>query len=116
MDQTKAMVKLACKALEEKKAENVKVIEIGKISTLADYFIIANGNSTPQIDAMVDEVTEELAKNDFHPISTEGKNTAGWILMDYQDVIIHIFSKQDRLFYDLERMWKDGTVVDPATL
>lgn len=116
MSKAKEIVKIACKALDDKKAEDIKVIEIGKVSVLADYFIIANGTNSSQVDAMVDQVTEELAKVKIHPARVEGVHSSGWILMDFQDVVIHIFSREDRLFYDLERIWKDGTVVDPATL
>lgn len=116
MTNAKEIVKLACKALDDKKAEDIKVIEIGKLSVLADYFVIANGTNSSQVEAMVDQVTEELAKVKIHPARVEGVRSSGWILMDYQDVVIHIFSREDRLFYDLERIWKDGKVIDPEEL
>lgn len=107
-EESKLMAKLAYKALEDKKSEDIKVIEIGTISILADYFIIANGNSSSQVDAMVDAVQEELAKAGFEPKRVEGVRSSGWILLDYGDIVVHIFSKEDRLFYDLERIWRDG--------
>ena len=107
-DESKLMAKLAYKALEDKKAEDIKVIEIGSISILADYFVIANGNSSSQVEAMVDAVEEELAKNGFEPKRVEGVRSSGWVLLDYGDIVVHIFSKEDRLFYDLERIWRDG--------
>ncbi|MDE7212525.1 MAG: ribosome silencing factor [Lachnospiraceae bacterium] len=107
-DESKLMAKLAYKALEDKKAEDIKVIEISTISILADYFIIANGNSSSQVEAMVDAVEDGLAQNGFEPKRVEGVRSSGWVLMDYGDIVVHIFSKEDRLFYDLERIWRDG--------
>ena len=116
MDRAKLIVKTAVRALHDKKAEDVKVIEIGKISTVADYFIIANGTNTPQVEALVDNVTEELLKEKIHAERVEGVRSSGWILMDYNDVVIHVFSKEDRLFYDLERIWRDGKEVNAEEL
>lgn len=116
MDSSKEMVKLAFHALEEKKAEDIKIIEIGDISVIADYFIIAHGNSSSQVDAMIDAVEEELGKSKYYPKRIEGIKNSGWILMDYGDVVVHIFSKEDRLFYDLERIWRDGKEVNGTEL
>jgi len=96
------------KALEDKKAEDVKVIDIREISPIADFFIIADGMNQNQIQAMRDAVDEALYKADLKVRQVEGNQSSTWILMDYNDIIIHIFSKEDRLFYDLERIWKDG--------
>lgn len=116
MNQAKEMVRLAYKALEEKKSEDIKIIEIGKISVIADYFIIANGTNSSQVDAMVDSVSQELGKAGFEAKRIEGVRNSGWVLMDYGDVVVHVFSKEDRLFYDLERIWRDGKVVDANEL
>lgn len=116
MDTAKEMVRLAYKALEDKKAEDIKVIEIGNISIIADYFIIANGTNSSQVDAMVGSVSEQLGRAGFEPKRVEGLRDSGWVLMDYGDVVVHVFSKEDRLFYDLERIWRDGKVVDGANL
>ncbi len=110
------IVKIAYKALDDKKAEDIKIIDIGDISVIADYFVIANGTNSSQVEAMVDQVTDELAKQDIHPARVEGIRSSGWILMDFNDVVIHIFSKEDRLFYDLERIWRDGKIVEPESL
>lgn len=115
-DEPKRMAGLACRALEEKKAEDIRVIGIGNVSVLADYFVIANGNSPLQVEAMVDSVQEELAKEGFEPKRVEGVHSSGWVLMDYGDIVVHIFSKEDRLFYDLERIWRDGVFVDVKEL
>lgn len=116
MNQAKEMVRLAYKALEEKKSEDIKVIEIGQISVIADYFMIANGTNPSQVEAMVGAVSEELSKAGYEPKRVEGVRNSGWILMDYGDVVVHIFNKEDRLFYDLERIWRDGKEVDPSQL
>ena len=106
---SKTMVKCVVKALEEKKGEDIQVIRVGEVSVIADYFIIANGNSEPQVQALVDSVGQELARENVHPRQIEGIRNKSWILMDYGDVVIHVFSREDREFYDLERVWKDGT-------
>ena len=100
--------KIAVKALKDKKAEDVKIIDIREISPIADFFIIADGMNQNQIQAMRDAVDEALYKADLKVRQVEGNQSSTWILMDYNDIIIHIFSKEDRLFYDLERIWKDG--------
>ena len=110
------MVKLACHALAEKKAEDVRVIDIRDISVIADYFVIASANNTNQMQAFVDAVDEELYKAGYTECSKEGNQKSSWVLMDYKDIIVHLFSKEDRLFYDLERIWKDGKMIDPEDL
>ena len=111
MNRSDEIVKIAVKAMDDKKAEDIKVIRIGEVSSVADYFVIANGTNPSQVEAIVDAVDEELAKNDISALRTEGLRSSGWILMDYGDVVIHIFSKEDRLFYDLERIWRDGEII-----
>ncbi|MBQ9333838.1 MAG: ribosome silencing factor [Lachnospiraceae bacterium] len=111
-EQSREMAKIAIKCLEDKKAENIRVIDISTISVLGDYFLIANGNNRNQIQAMSDHVEETLGKAGFEPKQIEGYNTANWILMDYRDVIIHIFDPDNRSYYDLDRIWRDGTPVD----
>lgn len=108
----KELAKTAVKAIEEKKGENIKIIDIRKVSVLADYFIIADGTNASQVQAMADNVEETLAKAGCPCRQIEGYRTANWILMDYGDIIVHVFSKEDRLFYDLERIWRDGIMID----
>ena len=112
MSQSAEMVKIAAKALSEKKAEDVRIIDIREISTIADFFVIANGTNANQLAAMKDAVEETLYKSGHEPRQIEGNQHSTWILMDYNDIIVHIFSKEDRLFYDLERMWTDGKQID----
>ncbi|MCI5872301.1 MAG: ribosome silencing factor [Clostridiales bacterium] len=108
--------KVAVAALEDRKAEDVKVIDIREISPIADYFIIANGTNQNQIQAMRDACDEALYKAGLKVKQVEGNSNSTWILMDYGDIIVHIFSKEDRLFYDLERIWRDGKEVDVTEL
>ena len=116
MATSKELAKLACHALSEKKAEDVRVIDISEISVLADYFIIANGTNPNQIQAMVDAVDEELHKVGHGARQIEGNQHSSWVLMDFGDIIVHVFSKEDRLFYDLERIWRDGKIMEPDEL
>lgn len=113
---SKQIAKIAFDALEDKKGVNIKIIDISNISILADYFIIAGGTNENQVKALADNVEEELANVDVTPKQIEGYNNANWILMDYQDVIIHIFNEQDRLFFDLERIWSDGNEINGTDL
>ena len=106
--QSKEMAKLAYHALSEKKGEDIKIIDITGVSVLADYFIIATGNSDSQVNALVDNVEEELHKAGYPLKQREGRANSSWILLDFGDIIVHVFDKENRLFYDLERIWKDG--------
>ena len=106
MTDAKNMALLACEALEDKKASDIKVIDIEQITTLADYFIIASGSNRNQVQAMADNVDEVLGKAGYPCKQTEGYSSANWILLDYGDIVIHLFDEENRLFYDLERIWR----------
>ncbi len=112
----KDSLKLIADALADKKAENIKIIDISEVSTVADYFVITNGTNHSQIQALADNVDEKLGTAGIQPKNIEGYNTANWILMDYRDIIVHIFDKESRGFYDLERMWRDGKITDASEL
>ena len=116
MNISKEIAKISYKALDDKKAEDIKVIEIGDISVIADYFIIANGTNSSQVQALVDNVQQELTKHGYEPKRIEGVRSASWVLLDYGDVVVHIFSQEDRLFYDLERIWRDGKLISKEQL
>lgn len=113
---TKETALMAVNALEDKKAEDIRIIDISDISTIADYFIIADGSNRSQIQAMADNVSEVLVRAGVTLRQMEGYQNANWILMDFQDVIIHIFDRENRLFYDLERIWRDGVPTDKEAL
>ena len=108
MTQAAEMTKLAIEALEDKKAEDISIIDISEVSVLADYFLIASGNSKNQVQALIDNVEEKLGQAGIIPKNIEGYQTGNWVLMDYGDLIVHVFDRQNRLFYDLERIWRDG--------
>lgn len=112
MDKSREMTRLAIQALEDKKAEDIRIIDISQVSILADYFIIASGTNRSQIQAMTDNVSEVLGRFGTALRQVEGYDTANWILMDFGDIIVHIFDKENRLFYNLERIWQDGKQVE----
>ena len=105
-EESRKMAKLAVEALEDKKAEDIKVIDISNVSVIADYFIIAGGNNSSQIQALCDNVEEKLGRAGF-----PARQTANWVLLDFGDVIVHVFDKENRLLYDLERIWRDGVQI-----
>lgn len=111
-----SMVKIAYDALDEKLGQDIEILKIDEISVIADYLVIASGNNQNQIQAMTDLVEENLAKAGFNSKRIEGNKNSTWVLMDYGDVIIHVFSKEDRLFYDLERIWRDGKTISREDL
>jgi len=113
---SREIAKLAYESIDEKKGIDIKIIDISKISVIADYFIIAGGSNQRQIQTIADNVEEKLGKAGIVPKSIEGTQKSSWILMDYRDVIIHIFNQEDRLFYDLERIWADGSTIEAADL
>lgn len=112
MTTEKQMAQLVCRALDEKKGRDIKVIDIHDVSVIADYFVIASGSNPNQVQAMVDNVEEQLGRAGFEPKQVEGVRNSSWILMDYGDVIVHVFDEENRLFYDLERIWRDGKTLD----
>lgn len=116
MNNSQEMVRLAISALEDKKGNDIQVIDIREVSVIADYFIIASGSNANQVQTLSDNVDEVLGRAGYELRQTEGYASAAWILMDFNDVIVHIFSEEDRSFYDLERIWKDGKPVDINTL
>ena len=112
MNKELEMVRLACKAMDEKKALDIKVIDIHEVSVIADYFVIASASNQNQVQAMVDNADEMLDRAGYEAKQIEGTRNSSWVLMDYGDMIIHIFDEENRLFYDLERIWRDGKILD----
>ena len=112
----KELLKKVYQVLNDKKAEEITLLEIGQISPIADYFVIASGSNVNQLNAMKDAVDEVMYTNGLHARQIEGNSKSTWILMDYGDMIVHLFSKEDRLFYNLERIWKDGKEINPEEL
>lgn len=103
---------LTAKAISSKKGLDIKLIEIGDISSLSDYMVIATGTSSTHVKAIADEVEYQLDNAGISVSHIEGYRSNSWILLDYVDVIVHIFSDEARDFYDLERLWQDGKEID----
>lgn len=99
-------------SLDKHKAEDIRILHVTALTSLADYFIVASGTSTTQVKALSDYVDEELSKEGEEPLRVEGYAASNWILMDYGTVVVHIFQSETRTFYDLERLWKDASVMD----
>ncbi len=116
VEQSKKMARIAYHALADKKGEDIKIIDIEEISVLADYFLIASGSNESQIRAMVDNVEDELQKAGYSIKQREGYGTGRWVLLDFGDIIVHVFDRENRLFYDLERIWRDGKSIDIDSL
>ena len=107
--ETLDILKIINESALDKKAENVKVLDITGISIMADYMLIASGSNKNQIQAICDNILEAIHKNNIVQQSLEGYDSANWILIDAGDIIVHIFDRESRSFYDLERLYKDGT-------
>ncbi len=105
------IVKVACKALDDKKAMDLKAIEVTEITVLADYFVLATATSTTHVRALADEVEDALSKNGLEPHHIEGRTT-GWILLDYGSVVVNVMDAKNRDFYGLDHTWNDGKELD----
>ncbi|MBR7143113.1 MAG: ribosome silencing factor [Clostridia bacterium] len=111
------LAKRAVQILDSKKAEDIRLIEIGDLTVLADYFVIANGTSTTQVRALADEIAFRIhEETGVSPLRTEGYDGSNWILIDYGYVVIHVFYRETREFYNLEKLWADGRQVDVSDL
>ena len=109
-------VKAAYKALEDKLGNDINVLDIREISIISDYFVIAGGNSPSHLKAMADAVEEALYKAGFRLNHSEGFQTKTWILLDFGDIVVHLFNKEDREFYNIERIWGDAKFVSLESL
>ena len=112
---TNELLACAVTAMEDKKGTEISVIDISKVSVVAVSLKKVSGTNQKQTQAIADEIEEKLAKHEVFPRQKEGYNSGTWILLDYQDVVIHIFNGEDRRFYNLERIWADGVNVDPKS-
>jgi ribosome-associated protein len=109
-------LKIAVNAADSKKAHDIVALDISEIASFASYFLLCTGDSSRQIQAIADEVEQRLKAFGMRPSHVEGYRNAEWILMDYIDLVVHIFSKNARTYYDLERLWRDGKTLDTAAL
>ena len=106
------LARKAATFLDSKKAEKLNVIEVGSISSLADYFVIATGNNNTHVRALADELDERMKAEGMPPARMEGYRSNSWILLDWGNVVVHIFTQEGRDFYDLDRLWADGNKID----
>ena len=106
------MMQLAVKTLDSKKAQDIRVLKTEEVTILADYFIICTATSTTQIKTLCDEIGHALELQGEPPLRTEGYRAGGWVLIDFGAIVVHVFLKESREFYNLERLWNDAAVVD----
>lgn len=109
-------LEIIVKALDSKKAEDIKVIKVGDLTVIADYFVIADGTSSTQTKALADEAEYKMQENGVVPNRVQGNNGSNWVIIDYGDIVVHVFSKEQRDFYNLERLWRDGEDIDISDL
>ncbi|WP_143462087.1 ribosome silencing factor [Levilactobacillus enshiensis] len=110
--ESKEILEIAVKAAESKRAEEMTALDMTKVSLMADYFLIMEANSNRQVQAIADEITDQMSANDVAIRDVEGKNEATWILIDLGDVVVHVFQKDQRSHYNLEKLWSDAPEVD----
>ncbi len=106
------LARAAAKILSDKKAQDIVIVNVGDQTVVCSYFVIASGRSTTQVRALCDNVEEELKKKEFTPVRTEGVREGRWGVLDYGDVVVHVFNEESRLFYYLERLWDSGKNVE----
>ncbi len=114
LDSPKALCEAIVRSLDNHKAADIRAIDVHGLTTLADYFVIAEGQSSTQVRAFTDYVEEDLKALGVEPLRTEGYRNSSWVLLDYGAVVVHVFLKETRDFYNLEHLWKDGVDVDIA--
>lgn len=101
-------ISIIAKACNDKKGFDIKALDIRKLTTVTDYFVLVSGNSTTQVLSIADEVEEKMTETGYGLLGKEGKESSRWILLDFGDIIVHVFHREDREFYDLEKLWIDS--------
>ncbi len=112
--ESKELALKIAKILDSKKSQDLAVIRVEDVTTLADYFVIVTGNSSTQVKAFADEIEFKLKQEGINPGHIEGHTSRSWIVLDYYSVIVHVFDPEAREYYDLERLWLDGEKLDPS--
>ncbi len=110
------MAKEAAKTLNEKKGMDIRILRINDISSIADYFVFATGTSNTHVNALADETEFHLKQIGITPHHMEGYRANSWVLIDYGEVIVHVFTDESRQYYDLDRLWQDGEQIDTSFL
>ena len=116
MTTVEQMVKVIYDAIDDKLGKDTSIIKVGEVSSLCDYFVITTAGSQRQVKAIADNVEDELTKLGIESRGKEGYETQEWILLDFGDIIVHVFNEENRAYYNLEKMWKDAPYVDVDTL
>lgn len=98
-------LEIILKSSEDKKGIDIQTLDIGKMTSIADYFVIVSGNSSTQVGALADEIDEKMEESGYERLNAEGKDSGRWIILDYGDIVVHIFHKEERDYYNLERLW-----------
>jgi len=111
MSEIKTFAMQIANLIDDKKGYDIKVLDVRHLSSIADYFVIASGTSSRHVESLAENVKESLSKKGIEVANIEGKKNAGWVILDYRDVIAHVFQGDDRAFYGLERMWNDAVEV-----
>ncbi len=107
MKEIERKLEIIKKACEDKKGTDIRILDISELSTIGDYFVIVSGSSSNQAQAIADEIEEKMAEEGFEKISKDGYQSGRWILLDFVDIIVHIFHKEERDYYNLERLWTE---------
>ncbi len=110
------LMKQIVNAADDRKAQDISILKIDELTTLCDYFVICSGTSTPHVNAIYEEIDEKLSETGVHPASKQGVGNPGWVLLDYGDVIVHIFNEASREFYSIERLWSDAEQINVENL
>lgn len=107
MNEVEKKLSIITDAIDDKKGNDTRVLDISNLTTIADYFVIVSGNSSLQAQAIADGIDEKMSENNYDRIASDGYQSGRWILLDYQDIIVHIFHKEEREYYKLERLWTE---------
>lgn len=110
MKETEKKLSIIIKACEDKNGQDIVSLNISKFSTIADYFVIASGNSSTQVQSIADGIDEKMSEAGYEEMDKEGYRSGRWILLDYGDIIVHVFHKEEREYYNLERLWSEKQI------
>lgn len=109
MNESKALADKIAKILDDKGATDIQILEVGHMTSITDFFVVASGRNVQFVHTLADDLEDKLAEEDILPRRKEGKNGSRWIVLDYAHVIVHLFHPEERQFYNIERLWQDGT-------
>ena len=112
LEKGKALALRIAEVLDDRKAQDIKIINVNKKTVIADYFVIAGGSSRTQVNALADEVEYKLGLEGIEPTKVEGRGDGSWVLLDFDSVIVHVFGRESRDFYKFEKLWAEGTPVE----